>query len=204
MGLVFVWYRKLENLPNLYLINIGVDIFGMLMGFVLFIACMIDVQKTGSDQRYFLRLLSVAFLGLFTDLVAWLVDGLSSMRVVNILDNTLYYMCTPVGAFLFWRYVTSTLMSDTKLDRIADRAMQVMLAVAIAIRLLNLLNGMYFYVDAAGEYHRSRWYPFSPVYAYMALLASCVLIAAHRKKLRTAASRCTRTPTVSSSAGWKT
>ena len=185
MGLVFVWYRKLENLPNLYLINIGVDIFGMLMGFVLFIACMIDVQKTGSDQRYFLRLLSVAFLGLFTDLVAWLVDGLPSMRVVNILDNTLYYMCTPVGAFLFWRYVTSTLMSDTKLDRIADRAMQVMLAVAIAIRLLNLLNGMYFYVDAAGEYHRSRWYPFSPVYAYMALLASCVLIAAHRKKLRT-------------------
>lgn len=100
MGLVFVWYRKLENLPNLYLINIGVDIFGTLMGFVLFIACMIDVQKTGSDQRYFLRLLSVAFLGLFTDLVAWLVDGLPSMRVVNILDNTLYYLCTPVETIL--------------------------------------------------------------------------------------------------------
>ena len=185
LGLVFVWYRKLENLPKLYLINIGVDFFGMLMGFVLFIACMIDVQKTGSDQRYFLRLLSVAFLGLFTDLVAWVVDGLPSMRAVNILDNTLYYMCTPVGAFLFWRYVTSTLMSDTKLDRIANRVMQVMLAVAIAIRLLNLLNGMYFYVDAAGVYHRSRWYPLSPVYAYMALLASCIVIAAHRKKLRT-------------------
>jgi len=184
-GIAFVWFRKLANLPTVYLINIGVDLFGMMMGFVLFIACIIDVQKTGSDQKTFLNLLNVTFLGLFTDLVAWLVDGVPALRVINILDNTLYYMCTPIGAFFFWRYVCGTLLTDSKLDRIMDRVMKAMLVAAVAIRLLNVFFGFYFYVDAAGEYHRSQFYPLSPVYAYMALLASCIVIAAHRKKLKT-------------------
>ena len=184
-GVVFVWIRKLSNLPPVYVINIGVDLFGMLMGIVLFIACTIDVQKTGSDLRYFLGLLGVAFLGLFTDLTAWLVDELPALRTINILDNTLYYMCTPIEAFLFWRYISSILVSDTKHGRVMDRAMSVMLAVAIALRILNLFNGMYFTVDAAGVYHRSRWYPLSPVYSYIAMLVSCIKIVAHRKKLKT-------------------
>ena len=87
-GIVFASLRGLTDLPPKYVINIGVDIFGMIMGYVLLISCVIYVQKTGSDQRYFLRLLTVAFFGLFTDLVAWLVDGIASLRVINILDNT--------------------------------------------------------------------------------------------------------------------
>ena len=184
-GIVFVGIRKTTNLPPIYVINIGVDLFGMLMGIVLFIACIIDVQKTGSDQRYFLGLLGIAFLGLFTDLTAWLVDELPALRTINILDNTLYYMCTPIEAFFFWRYITNILKSDTKQNRVMDRAMSVMLAVSIALRILNLFNGMYFTVDAAGVYHRSHLYPLSPVYSYIAMLVSGIEIVAHRKKLKT-------------------
>ncbi len=183
-GICFVWMRGIANLYPIYLVNIGVDLFGMLMGYVLFICCLIDVQKTGSDQRYFMYLLSVAYLGLFTDLAAWLVNGMPELRLINLIDNTLYYMCMPVGAYFFWLYVTKTLRSNTRLDLIIGRIMRIVLIVALLTIVINLFTGIYFTVDAAGEYHRSAWYPVSMVYAYLAMIATCVLIVARRKKLR--------------------
>ena len=182
-GIAFVWLRKLTNLEPDYIFNIAIDLFGMAMGIVLFAACIIDVQKTGSYERDFLNLLSVTFLGLFTDLVAWIVDGLPALRAVNILDNTIYYICTPLGTFLFWRYVTRALMSDSRLDQILDRVMKALLELAVFVRILNAFLGFYFTVDSAGVYHRSSLYPLSTVYTYLVLLASCILIITHRKKL---------------------
>ncbi|MBR3290409.1 MAG: serine/threonine-protein phosphatase [Clostridia bacterium] len=183
-GVVLVWLRGISSLESTYLINISVDLFGMSMGYVLFICCLIDVQKTGNDQRYFAYLLNVAYFGLFCDLIAWLVEGLPEWRTVNIIDNTLYFMCMPVGAYFFWQYVTSALRSDKRIDKIIGRIMGAVLALALVTRILNLFTGMYFTVDEAGVYHRGTYYAISMAYVYLALIASCILILLRRRELK--------------------
>ncbi|MBR1740351.1 MAG: hypothetical protein IJ733_00480, partial [Lachnospiraceae bacterium] len=84
----FLYIRGIEHLKPIYVFNIGIDLLGMLMAYVLFICCVIDVQKTGQDLRHLLQLLTVAFGGLFFDACAWLLDGVPSIRMLNLIDNT--------------------------------------------------------------------------------------------------------------------
>ncbi|MBP5153764.1 MAG: SpoIIE family protein phosphatase [Lachnospiraceae bacterium] len=183
LGVVFVFLRGLSGLQPVYLLNIGVDLFGLCMGYVLLICCIMDVQKTGSDNRYFIFLLNITVLGLFTDLVAWLVDGLPQLRTVNLIDNTLYYICMPMSAYFFWEYVRATLRVEGKITRVLDRVLQIVLAAAIVTRWLNLFTGMYFTVDEAGVYHRAAWYPLSLLYAYLTTAAAALAIWINRKKM---------------------
>ena len=44
-----LYIRKVANMTPIYVVNVSVDIFGMIMGYVLFICCLIDVQKTGAN-----------------------------------------------------------------------------------------------------------------------------------------------------------
>ncbi len=55
VGIYLVWLKKTDRLYPSYLINISVDLFGMLLGYVLFICSLIDVQRTGARQRWFDR-----------------------------------------------------------------------------------------------------------------------------------------------------
>ena len=184
LGIVLVRLRGLSPLRPVYIVNIGVDLFGLLMGCVLFICGFIDVQKTGKDQRNFVLLLNVTILGLFTDLIAWLVDGVPGLRIWNLVDNTLYYMCMPMAAYAFWLYVTGNLRSETGIDRIIDRIMRWLLLAALLVRVVNLFTGIYFTVDAEGVYHRNGLYPLSMVYAYLTTIAACIIILIRRKKLQ--------------------
>ena len=75
----FLFMRGISNLEKIYILNIGCDLTSMVMGYVLFICFVIDVQKNGSDLRYLFMLLIVAFVGCFCDACAWLVDGLPEL-----------------------------------------------------------------------------------------------------------------------------
>ena len=151
MGLVIlsiflVWKKGLPNLQDTYIINVGVDIFGMLVGYILFMCALIDIQKTGANHKNYLYLLNVAFLGLFCDLVSWLVDGDPSLRLINIIDNTIYYACMPIAAFFFWLYVRNVLRVESKMVNMVGKIMQWLLIVALISRIVNLKTGMFFSV----------------------------------------------------------
>ena len=92
LSIILLVLRDPSQLKAEYIINISVDIFGMVMGYVLFVCCLIDVQRTGARNLYFFYLINVTVVGLFTDLIAWIVDGIPSLNYVNIVDNTVYYI----------------------------------------------------------------------------------------------------------------
>ena len=184
LGIVFVLMRGLENLQHIYVINITADIFGMLLGYVLYICYLIDAQKTGSNQKYFVALINVAFFGMFTDICAWLVDGIPSLRFWNLIDNMFYYMCAPIGACFLWFYVVFLLKAQGKLMSVLNRIVQAGLAAALFLRFISLFTGLYFTVDEAGVYHRGGdWYILSMFYANAVMVMTLVLAVIERKKL---------------------
>lgn len=79
----FLYVRGVSNIKPIYIVNISINLLGMVVGYVLFICCLIDVQKTGANYFYYLLLLNVVYLGLFTDACAWLVDGIPSPKAAQ-------------------------------------------------------------------------------------------------------------------------
>ena len=185
LSVIFLALRGIGNLKPVYLINISVDIFGMIMGYVLFVCCIIDVQKTGSNLRFFLYLLNVVYFGLFTDACAWMVNLIPKLRILNILDNTLYYMCGPIAACFFWLYTMTYLKLDKKIIKILGRVIQIGLLINLAVIAVNAFAGFYFTVDAQGVYQRSAYYMISTIYGFFTMLAALIAIFLERRQLET-------------------
>ncbi len=180
----FTFMRGVDNLKPVYMINIGMDLISMLMGYVLFICFVIDVQKNGSDLRFLFLLLIVAYVGCFADAVAWIVDGVPSLRWANILDNTVYYICAPMEACFFWLYTMVYLKLDNKYIRIIGKYIVLALAIPLLIRITNVFTGVYFTVTEDGIYQRSPMYALSMTYAFTVMVLALIGVVFERKKLQ--------------------
>ena len=178
-----VFYRGIDTLRPVYLINIGADFVGMMVGCTLYVCCLIDLHKTGADIKYMMALINVVFLQLFTDACAWLLDGIPSLRYLNILDNTLYYLCAPIEALFFWMYTMTYLKVRKNLVKKLFLIVSIGAYVAIAVRIINIFTGIYFTVGQDGVYARSALYPISMVYSYFTVIAALVAVVLERKLL---------------------
>ncbi len=181
---LFIHMRGVANIKPIYVLNIGMDMVSMMMGYMLFVCFVIDVQKNGSDLRYLMLLLITAYIGCFTDACAWLVDGIPQLRWANMLDNTVYYMCAPLEACFYWLYTMTYLKLDNRYIRLVGRFIVLGLSIPLFMRIINLFTGVYFTVDADGIYHRSSAYLVSLIYAYLVMLLALVGVIYERKKLQ--------------------
>ena len=183
-GSLCLYLKKFVNLEPAYIFNIGVDLTGLFIGFVLHICCLIDEQKEGNSNRYFLYLLNVSYLGLFTDLMAWIVNNNPDYKMLNLIDNTLYYMCMPIAALFFWLFITTLIGKKTPLTDKITTAMRIFALIAIITRIINIFTGMYFIIDKDGAYQRATYYPISMLFAYFTLFVSMGYLIKERKSLQ--------------------
>ena len=173
---------KPSSLPLTSTINITADLFCMVLGYVLFACCSIDPREDNRNLYCFLFLLFADVVAAFTDECAWLVDGKADLTFWNWTVNTVYYMTAPCMAFLFWCYVVSYPGIEHKYIKTAKVCLAAGLGLAIGMRLLNLLNGMYFTVTD-GVYSRGPVYMLSNLYSYVTILLALVFIICVRKRL---------------------
>lgn len=171
-------------LENAYLLNIGMELIGMIIGFVLFVSCVTDIQKSIVDTQMFVWMIFAAHAGLFFDAVSWMVDGHAAIRPLIILINTCYYLCAPIQAYLFWRYLRIFLRRNSFYEKTIDRMLNYGLWISIAVRIINLFTGIYFTVDNAGVYHRSRFFFISSSYQGITLLLALIAIFQERTHLQ--------------------
>ena len=180
-----LWQRGPENMPAIYVFNIGLDIFGMLAGYILFIGCLADVQKSGANLKWFIYMINTTIWWLFVDAGAWLVDGLPELRTLNIIDNTILFFCAPLSAFCFWKYTTDMIAIKKPFLKFLDKLITYGLAIPILMRIINLFTGFYFTVDANGIYQRGYLYVLCLIYPILVLGAVAATIFVERKHLQT-------------------
>lgn len=167
----------------IYYMNIGIDLFGMMIIVVIYICCSLDPNSHTTLMKYYKALINVTFLGLFSDVISWIVNGLPEFRICNIMVNTLYYMCLPLGCYSFWRYVKNMLKAEEGLVKKIDVVLKYGMITAVILRIVNIFAGMYFTVDAGGNYSRSWLYPLSMVYMFVVSAITMILIIHGRRKM---------------------
>ena len=182
--ILFIFLHGLKGLEDSYIINISMDLFGMMMGYVLYICCLFDVEKTDSDLKNYFYLLNVTYLTLFLDACSWLVDGVPELRIANIIDNTLYFSCSPIQAYFFWLYLSSFMKIEGKKYRNINFIMNIGLILAIISRIVNVFTGHLFTVSPDGVYERSPFFAVSLIYVFSVLIAITVIVIKERKKFK--------------------
>ena len=178
-----LYLRGINNMVPIYACNVSMELVSMAMGCVLFLCCLIDVQKTGSNLKYFIYMLNVGFYSLFTDAGAWLLEGVGSLWVLNYIDNFVLFLCGPLSAFCFWKYASDVLVLNKPFEHALDKVITYGLAVPMIMRIINIFNGMYFKVLTLGFYRRGPLYPLSNLYVVFVLIAVTVTVIVERKQL---------------------
>ena len=173
----------LGKISSMYIVNISIDIFAMLTGFVLFLCCLIDVQKGGSDMKYIMYLINVCFLHVFADASTWLVEGTPGLEIFNLLDNTLFYMCESATVCLFWMYITSLIKFTDPIEKKLDMAVQYGLIISVVVRVLNMVGGFYFTIGPGNIYKRGAFFPVSKLYVALVMIAIAYVVIKERKQL---------------------
>ena len=103
-SLICMHMRGVDNLEPLRAMNVGIDLVGMIIGFVILLSCYVDMQRVGIDYKYFRYLVESTFIGLFMDIGAWLMKNRPDFWFLNRLDNSLFFLTMPATVFFFWRY----------------------------------------------------------------------------------------------------
>ena len=166
--------RNMEAIRPIYLLNISMDLVGMVVGLVLLICCYIDYQQLGLDQKYYRYLLEATFLGLFADLSCWMVNEMPSLWHANMFINTVFFLTSPITAFFFWKYVTHLVGSSDPWIKRTDRWMKIVLGLNVIFCLTNIYTDFLFDVDSDGVYHRGVLYP---LYMTTLLIVGALIIA---------------------------
>ena len=177
--------RGFENMPQTYVMNVGIEIFSILVGYVLFISCTIDVQKSGANLKWFIYMINTVIWWAFTDAGSWLLDGVAEMRGLNFIDNTILFFCTLLSTYCFWKYLTEVLVMSHPFEKVLDKMVTCVLLVASVLRIVNIFTGFYFTIDANGVYQRGPLYIVSMLSSLLTLAAVMIVLIVERKQLQT-------------------
>ena len=175
--------RKIDTMPPLWAMNAGIDFVGMIVGCVILICCYVDMQRIGMDQRYFRYLVEATTFSLFTDLSAWMMKDQARFWMLNRIDNTVFFLVSPVTVYFFWRYVAQIIGRDDPRIGRAEILLKAGLFVEIFMVIINFWFGFFFTVDKNSSYRRGHLYPVFMLYSVVVTIVIIALIVANRKKL---------------------
>lgn len=159
-GFCMVQLTNLREIWIRFALNSVLDVLGIAVTFIL---CLSIVRSMRQDKgcRYFLILMCCTSVYLWTDLAANLVDDQPSLRAINYLVNTVYYLDSIAMAWVFWFFVCDLQNHRPSAYPIANTIMWVSAALGTVLVLGNLWGHYYFLVDDNGLYWRVDTYPVS-------------------------------------------
>ena len=162
--------RGFIGMETTYTFSLGADIIAMLLGTVLLYSCVKNKDGIGENTRTFILLITMTVSVLFSDACSWLVQGIPTLRVWNIVVNVVNYTNAAMLIFFFWRYTRTALELNGTFMQICNIVLNVLLIPTILACLVNFFYPLYFSVDSLGVYRRSALFGYSQIYLAVGLL----------------------------------
>ena len=154
-------------LERAWTFNIGMDLLGIMATLAIYYS---TISGRGGDDgiSWFSAMLFSIAAGLFLDECAWLVQGVPSLRIANIVVNALFYAVSPIIIFQFWKYICVVLRLSGRIVQTETAVLRTLSIPATLLCLSNLVFPLYFSVDADGVYQRGNYYWLSMTFMVVA------------------------------------
>ncbi|MBQ7431004.1 MAG: PP2C family protein-serine/threonine phosphatase [Butyrivibrio sp.] len=162
--------RGFDGLPNTVTLSIGADVVSLMICTVLLYSCIRQSDHSAVYVRTFILLITLNAFVLFFDALAWLVEGIPYLRIVNLVDNVLLYASSATLIYLFWQYIRIALELDSPLMEGLNLVLNILFIPNILSCFVNLFYPLFFTVNENGNYSRTDIYMWSQTYLAIALV----------------------------------
>lgn len=169
--------RGFTDMRPEWIVSVSADITGMAICTMLCFSATLNRKYNNADTYVFVTLLTTTCFALFFDEVAWLLQGNSSLRTINLIANVLFFMVGVVLINLFWKYILRALKLNDRPMKIADRFVSIMLYPSLLVCMVNFVYPLFFEIDSQGYYKRAGHWEVSQIYLSIALTVVIIGIA---------------------------
>ncbi len=169
-GIVLLLIRGFDHMEGSWLFSIGADLFCLAVCVMLCFSCALNYKDRNEHTRVFVGLLTSNAVALFLDEAAWLVQGIPSLRLLNMTINVLFYMSGIMLIFQFWQYIRRVLKMEDNMIQPANTILNMLLVPMLLLCTVNFFYPLYFRVGADGVYQRTENWYISQLYLLIALL----------------------------------
>ena len=166
--------RGFDGMESYAVFNIGADIVSLCICTVLLYSLAQDKDGFSAYTVTFAMLIFFTAALLFSDAAWWVVEGISGLRLWNLLINVFRFIVTTMLIFYFWRYVVTALRLDGAYRRIADIIMNILLVPAVLACFANLFVPLYFSISDDGVYFREPLFLWSQLYFGIGLVIATI------------------------------
>ena len=91
-AVVFLVIRGFGGMEPTWIFSVGADIFCMAVCAMLCFSAAPNSKAYNADTHVFVTMLTTNSFALFIDEISWLVQGNPALRVINLIDNVIFYM----------------------------------------------------------------------------------------------------------------
>lgn len=167
------------------LMTLDINIFAFLILLIVYFNARRGCQRVFLQNRLFLRLVYINMVLVVMDVLGWafnLYPG-DLNRALNILFNTLLYVCIPAAPVMWIIYCDYRIYKNEGRIRNLFYILLGTMGINAAISLLSIQYNLYFHVSADNVYSRGPYYLVFVVYIFLLLLYSLLFIVRNRKQL---------------------
>lgn len=155
IGVIIAFNIDFNAIPESYVINISLDIFGLVITLILFHSSLCEWNRVDGALFFFSALVFVNGIELFTDIIAWTVQGIPELAYINRIDNFVFYFLAGVINILYWNYIHEIVEFDPELWNKLNIIANIITVFSLLAVVLNCFFGFYFTVDDMGVYKRN-------------------------------------------------
>lgn len=172
-----------EELRFTSIINITVDCVCLFIGLPIFFNVTFNMKKAKS-KRIFQNILVLTLLNLILDIFAWTVDGRKSLRMLNLIDNTMFYILGDLLVYLFYWYMKEEVKVSKTINLILTIINSTIFSIIILLCILNVGYNFFFSVDSDGVYHRESLQFLNLVYVSIVYITVIITLFIAKPKFR--------------------
>jgi len=169
-----------------YYLNAEINIFSILVLFILFINMSHPKRDFRFDQKlYFYLIISVAVI-LVLDSAQWISEGknFAVFREINIIAGVLYYMLQPVPCIFWCLYIRYKYTMNTKETMRAGKFLFIPALANAFFAVMSCFYNVYFYVDKNNVYHRGELFWVCSVVIAFYFIYAIIYILANKSKVK--------------------
>lgn len=173
----------MPNLNQMIELNIGLDIFAMLVTLFLIIGVLADSGHNRSFIRSFLALLISDIFMMLGETGIWFFDGKPEMIFFLKMSSLLSFVCGYLVVAFYTYCLIGFIKERTEISLVIAHIVAGLCAVISLFPVISVFNGMLFYFDEAGRMQYTDLYVIVHIFDCTVLLFVICLVLKYRRIL---------------------
>lgn len=166
-----------------YVLSAGLEFFFAVVSVIMLIGCLFDHDRGQRTRRMFIVILAVHALMNIFDACLWLWCDLPELLTLMKILSFVSYALGIAIFVLFSCLLVCYLREFAPVPAWIGRMILAVSGLALALWVLSLFNGMYYYWDAQGVCRLGEWYFLSQVFGIFFLTLNIALVLVYRRAL---------------------